>query len=108
MRPKGAHKNGLPPRRHAREHAIAPDQAVEKRCPEMREEGREEQVGEVSVEVAEPRIERQIMRQDRWQPRRSWCWARALLVFISSAHAERFRFLALTRHWQFANVRFAP
>ena len=33
---------------------------------EMHEEGREEQVGEVGVEVAEPRIEHQIMRQDRW------------------------------------------
>jgi hypothetical protein len=53
-------------RRHALEHAIAADQAVEKRCPEMRKEGREEQVGEVGVEFAEPRIEHQIMRQDRW------------------------------------------
>src|SRR6202047_5330062 len=60
----------LPPRRHAPEHAVAPDQAVEKRGAEMREEGREEQIGEDSVEVAEPSIERQIMRQDRRQPQR--------------------------------------
>jgi hypothetical protein len=51
-----ANKNSLPPPSHALEHTIAPDQAVEKRCPEMRKEGREEQVGEISVEVAEPRI----------------------------------------------------
>src|SRR5882757_6637083 len=60
----------LPPRRHGPKHAVAPDQAMEKRGPEMREEGREEQIGEDSVEVAEPSIERQIMRQDRWQPQR--------------------------------------
>ena len=43
---------------------------MEKRGPEMREEGREKQVGKGSVEFAEPSIEGQIMRQDRWQPQR--------------------------------------
>jgi hypothetical protein len=52
----------LPPRRHALPHAVAADQSVEECGPEMDEERGEQQVGEIGVQVSQPRIEYLVMR----------------------------------------------
>src|SRR5258708_20512197 len=61
----------LPPRRHALEHAVASDQAVEERRAEMGEEGGEQQVGEIGVQEPQPRVEYLVMREDRRETQRT-------------------------------------
>ena len=59
-----------PPRHHAGEDAVAIDEAMEQRGAEMAEEGREKQKRQISVELAQGRIEHGVMGQDGRQMQR--------------------------------------